>query len=404
MQFLKNSYHYLLSFFSFLFYRNPSRDIFVIGITGTKGKTTCVEVLNTILNAAEKKTAVLSSISISIGKNTYPNTTETTMPGRFFIKRFLRRAVRERCEYVIIEVTSQGILQHRHRFIDWDAIIFLNLQPEHLEVHGGLERYRAAKVSFFSYAARHSPHPLFFINQDDEHKEYFIHAIHGVGKTLFFSGHDVIVRGWLDTAFNRVHAAAVRAFLLSQRFPESFITEQLNAFPGLPGRMEVLPVLVTTPAGEPQAFKVVIDYAHTPDSLEALYKELKPQARNLICVVSATGGGRDRWKRPHMGRIASEYCSKILLTDEDSYDENLHQILSEIKTGISDSQFPISNIYEIIDRKEAIRKAISLAREGDIVVTIGKGSERWIHIKQKKKIPWNERECVQSILSTMQSS
>src|SRR3989338_2105757 len=134
--FLKSTYHYCLACLGNILYGFPSKKIFVLGVTGTKGKSTTLELINAILKAAGKKTALVSSIRFKVGDDSKQNTTGMTMPGRFFIQRFLRKAVNSGCQYFLMEVTSQCILQHRHRFIDFDAAIFTNLRPEHIEAHG----------------------------------------------------------------------------------------------------------------------------------------------------------------------------------------------------------------------------------------------------------------------------
>ena len=145
-----------------------------------------------------------------------------------------------------------------------------------------------------------------------------------------------------------------------------------------------------------EPFSVVIDYAHTPTSLEKVYESLSHSKikGNLICVLGAAGGGRDKWKRPVMGKIASQYCQKIILTNEDPYDENPKEIINDIKKGIEDN----SRVLEILDRKEAIREAIRSAKRGDTVIITGKGSEVWLHEARGKKIPWNERQIVEELL------
>jgi len=329
------------------------------------------------------------------------------MPGRFFIQKFLRKAVDAGCEYAIVEVTSQGILQYRHRFIDWNAALFLNLHPEHIEAHGSFEKYRNSKVKFFADAARYSKkkNKLFFINESNPNYQYFVDAIHECLKTscgpgdcrcgfaVYFSRENFIdkelnkgkerIGDWLANDFNLENAAAASSFAVSQGIRWPAIKKALSSFKGVPGRMEVV---------QEVPFKIVIDYAHTPDSLEKVYKTLN--TAKLICVLGAAGGGRDKWKRREMGKIASEYCQEIILTNEDPYDEDPSKILLDIKSGIKDIK-----VYEVIDRREAIKKAVGLAKKGDTVIITGKGSEGWMHIAGGKKIPWNERKAVEESLN-----
>ncbi len=142
-------YHWLLAFAAALIYRFPSRKIFVLGITGTKGKTSVIEIISAILEEAGYKTALASSLRFKIGRESEKNEKKMTMPGRFFMQRFLRKAVRGKCQYAILELTSEGAAQSRHRFVNFNALIFTNLAPEHIESHGSFEKYRDAKLKLF---------------------------------------------------------------------------------------------------------------------------------------------------------------------------------------------------------------------------------------------------------------
>lgn len=404
MKFLKSCYHYLLAFAGALIYGFPSRKIFVLGVTGTKGKSTTIELINALLESAGKKTALVSSIRFKIGEETIKNTSGMSMPGRFALQRILRRAVSAGCQYALLEVTSQGITQHRHRFIDFDAALFTNLQPEHIEAHGSFEKYREAKVSFFEDVAEYSrkPKKYFFINEGDRSAEYFAASADENTEVVYFSretfirrelggGHESI-GDWLSGNFNLENAAAATAFAASRGLSWDEIKEVFQNFGGVPGRLEYV---------SRSPFSVVIDYAHTPDSLEKVYQSLSVGLSNrnkMICVLGAAGGGRDKWKRPVMGKLASEYCDKIILTNEDPYDEAPESIINEIAAGFSRADSDKKEFLKILDRREAIVRALSFAKKGDVVIITGKGSEDWIHVARGKKIPWNEKRVVEEIL------
>jgi len=403
LNYLKNIYHYVLAWVGSVLYWFPSREIFVLGVTGTKGKSTTVELINEILEAAGKKTAMISSLRFKIGDQSIKNLSSNTMPGRFFIQRKLRQAVNAGCKYFLMEVTSQGIAQHRHRFIDFDAALYTNVKPEHIEAHGSFENYRDAKVSFFDYVAHHSKKPakLFFVNEDDSSKSYFVHAVNGSGRVVYFSRNNFIekemdkmkIADWFLNNFNLENAAAAAAFAKARDIDWQVIKKVLSKFDGIPGRLEEI---------QNHPFRVMIDYAHTPDSLEKVYEALSA-SQKLICVLGAAGGGRDKWKRPVMGKIAAEYCKAIVLTNEDPYEENPNSILDQIESGFSENQkSKIKNqnfgYWKILDRKEAIKKAISLAKNGDTVIITGKGSESWLHMAGGKKIAWDEKRVVEEIL------
>jgi len=393
----------------------------VVGVTGTKGKSTTIELINAILEEAGKKTALLSSIRIKIADKSEKNLTDNTMPGRFFIQAFLRKAVNSGCEVALIEVTSQGVVQYRHCFIHWSAAIFTNLAPEHIEAHGSFEKYREAKLSFFRHVsklqkAKSKEQKLFFINKDDPSARYFIEAAKG-GKIILFSKDDISfsrfsLPGFLATDFNLENVAAAVSFSQTIDIEEGIIKKALENFSGVPGRMEIV---------QNEPFKVIIDYAHTPDSLRKVYEAIKSkilpsqifkknlggqeiQSSKLICILGSAGGGRDKWKRPKMGEIATNYCDEIILTNEDPYNENPLQIIKDIESGFSQNQkskFQITkNYWIILDRQEAIKKAVSLAKKGDVIIITGKGCESWIHVENGKKIPWNEKEAVKKALDS----
>jgi UDP-N-acetylmuramoyl-L-alanyl-D-glutamate--2,6-diaminopimelate ligase len=394
----KQVYHFVLAWMGAIIYRHPSRKLFVIGVTGTKGKSTTIELINAALEAVGGKTAISSSVRIKTADDSRVNDSGNTMPGRFFLQRFLRKAVNAGCNYALIEVTSEGVRQYRHRFIDFDAAVFTNLHPEHIESHGSFEKYREAKLSFFRDLAkfsRKSP-KYFFVNGEDENAKYFIAA--SGGKAIIYSKKDVGSYEFSPALlgdFNRENTAAAIAVLKVIGVSDAFIKEIIKNFRGVPGRMEFV-------ASKP--FAVVVDYAHTPDSLENVYRtikyELKP--RNLICVLGSAGGGRDKWKRPKFGEIASRYCDKIILTNEDPFDEDPEQILSEIKSGITSPKFLISNVSELIDRREAISKAVMMAGAGDAVIITGKGSEPYIRVAHCKRIPWSDKKVVEEVLKQKQ--
>lgn len=432
---LASTYHFLWAWFGARTHGHPSERVFVIGITGTKGKTTTLELLNAILEAAGKRTALLSSLREKIGDENAPNQAGNSMPGRAYLQKFLRRAFDEKCPYALIEVTSQGVVQHRHRFIKWNIGALTNLSPEHIEAHGSFENYRAAKLDFLKYVL--SCGGKVFLNRDDPNYDFFDEALKkqeiqaekegraasghgersavkassqgnsaGPRKTASFSREDDWLRNYLPrvkaaraasdgagpkfvlSPFNEANVAVAIAIAREIGVSDRAIEEALAGFRGVPGRMEFVTM---------GPYTAVVDYAHTPDSLRAAYEAAKqgPSVEyadpRLICVLGAAGGGRDRWKRPEFGKIAAEYCDEIILTDEDPYDEDPAEIIREIRSGILGGDPDLANVHEISDRREAIRYAVSLMRPGDVVIGTGKGSERSIHVARGKTVPWDEK-------------
>lgn len=369
-------YHFGLAFLGALIFGFPSRNLVVIGITGTNGKSTVVHLITEVLEKSGFKTASLSSIKFKINKKEWPNMLKMTMPGRFKLQGFLRDAARARCKYVILEVTSEGIKQHRHRFIDFDGAVFTNLAREHLEAHKGFENYKKAKGKLFKALARSKKKNKFAaFNADDKNSEYYAGLVGNAKK--YFYGKDSKIEISLPGEFNLYNAAAAVEVAKSLGISLGKTLRILKSIKKIPGRMELV---IEKP------FKVFVDYAHTPNSLEKVYKTL---GKGLICVFGSCGGGRDKWKRPESGGIADKYCNRIILTNEDPYDENPERILLEIESGITNT-----SVDKILDRRQAINKALSLAKRGDTVIVTGKGCEPWICVEKDRKIPWDDREVV----------
>lgn len=384
-------YHFLWALGAAIFYGFPSRRLTVIGVTGTKGKTTVTEMLAKILEASGVKIAVANGLRFKIGEREEPNLLKMTMPGKGKLQKFLHDAVRVGCKYAVIEVTSEGIKQHRHRFIKFDVVAITNLEPEHIEAHGSFEAYRSAKGRLFS-----ATHQIHVINAEDAHADYYKQF--PARRKILCSLKDVERLGLklkIPGEFNLMNAILAAAIAEALGVSREMIQQALLDFTGVPGRMQFI---------QKEPFAVIVDYAHTPNSLEAVYGTARRAlgAKRLICVLGAAGGGRDKWKRPIMGGVAAKYCDEIILTDEDPYDERPEDIIEEIMEGISiNPRFHQheSAIHKILDRKKAIKKAISLAKAGDVVIITGKGAERFMAVGNKK-IPWSDAEIVREILDT----
>ena len=386
-EFFQPAYHLVLAFLAALIYGFPSRKLKIIGVTGTKGKSSTVYFLSKVLESDGHKVASLSTIQFKIAEKEWANSLKMTMPGRFAIQSFLAKAVKAGCQFAVVEVSSQGVLQNRHRFINFDTAVFTNLAPEHIEAHGSFENYKKYKLKFFEYVKNNH-----ILNKDDRYFQEFFDI--PAKNKIFYSAGDyknIKLKLWGD--FNTANAVATIKTAEIYGIKPDLAIKILEKIEFLPGRTEQI--------NEGQKFKVIVDYAHTPDSMEAVYKSLKSKlviGTKLICVFGATGGGRDKWKRLEYGKISERYCDKIILTNEDPYDENPEEILKQIEKGFSQTQGEISKVQKIIDRKEAIQKGISLAKEGDIVIITGKGSETTMMIADGKKIHFDDRETAREAL------
>jgi len=383
-------YHFLWALGSALWFGFPSHKITVIGVTGTKGKTTVTELLGKILEASGAKVAIANGLHFKIADREKPNLLKMTMPGRGKLQKFLAEAAAAGCRYAIIEVTSEGIKQHRHRFIKFSVAAITNLRPEHLEAHGSFEAYREAKAELFR-----ATRLVHVVNADDAATQYF-RQFPARQKVSYskkdFSQFRLIQPRSLPGEFNLYNILCAAAVAKALGISQETIRQAVAEFPGVPGRMEFI---------QREPFAIIVDYAHTPDSLEAVYEAIRYtlHATRLICVLGSAGGGRDKWKRPVMGEIASRYCDKIFLTNEDPYDEEPTLILSEIRSGVPRDR--LSRVELIADRKLAIRRAVEAAAKGDAVIITGKGSEKFMALAGGKKIPWDERAVVREILENL---
>ncbi len=400
--FFQPFYHFLLAITGTIIYRKPSRHIYVIGVTGTKGKSSTTEFINAVLEGSGKKTAILSTIRFKVGNISHPNKYKMTMPGRFFTQKFLRDAVDANCHYAIIEMTSEGARFFRHTGIELDALIFTNLSPEHIESHGSFAKYKACKLRLIKQLTKSKkPIRLSIANTDNEHAPSFL--ISPIEKNIGYSLKDIHVLSETNTTsiidYRGTHITiplpgkfnisnALASLTLASELGISIIEAKkgIESLSLIRGRVERIDCS--------QNFTVIVDYAHTDDSLRKLY-ETFPSSRK-IAVLGSTGGGRDSWKRPVLGKIADEYCDEIIITDEDPYDELPMKIINEVASGVT-QHTPII----IINRREAIRKALELARINDTVLITGKGTDPYIMGPHGTKEVWDDATVVREELEKM---
>lgn len=408
---LRPPYHLALSYIGSIMYRYPSRHITVIGVTGTKGKSTVTELIAHILEADGKRVASLSTIQFTIAGESRRNLFKMTLPGRFFLQKFLRDAVDAGCTHAVIEMTSEGAAQFRHRFVEMDALVFTNLTPEHIESHGSFEKYKAAKLSIAHQLEISAKQPRYIVaNMDDEHGKDFLAAkveeklpyslsqlklytLHKDGVSLIYQNgeEEVTLRVPLVGLFNVYNALAAITLTHALGVPLPTIESALRSLPPIHGRVEHF----FSPASAVKRVTAIVDYAHTPDSLEKLYQAFKDAKK--VCVLGNTGGGRDTWKRPEMASIAERYCEKIILTNEDPYDEDPRKIVDEMARGITDQ----SKLEIIMDRRLAIQTAVSEAVQGGYVLITGKGTDPYIMGPHNTREVWSDAEVVQEVLRSV---
>jgi UDP-N-acetylmuramoyl-L-alanyl-D-glutamate--2,6-diaminopimelate ligase len=406
LQQVRPLYHFLLAYTGAIWYRHPSRHITVVAVTGTKGKSTVTEMTAHLLRTHGFKVASLSTIRFMIGDEETKNLFKMTTPGRFFVQRFLRQAVDAACTHVVLEMTSEGAKQFRHRFIEFDALIFTNLSPEHIESHGSFENYKNAKLRIAGAVFRSKKRPRYLIaNTDNEHGVDFLNF--GVEHKIGYSLDDIslytlqkesvtmvientTIRVPLVGLFNVYNALAATTLAHALGVELGTIERAFRTLPPVHGRVEQF-----HSDKDKKAVTAVVDYAHTPDSLKQFYEAFPNVPK--VCILGNTGGGRDTWKRPEMGGIAARHCDQVILTNEDPYDENPRKIVEDMAKGIDDK----SKLTIIMDRREAIRTALKMAPEGGYVLISGKGTDPYIMGPNNTRQVWSDAEVVKEELARL---
>ncbi len=419
-QFLKNWFHLFQAMLANLVWGFPSRKIKVVGITGTNGKTTTVQMLAKIFEEAEKKVALASTINFQVGEKKWVNKTKFTTLSAWSVQKFIHQAVRENCEYLFLETSSHALDQFRVWGVKYKTALITNATREHLDYHKDMERYRKAKKRLFKMTAKNRgclivnldmENPIEFLDfqkatrigytaneeklkllmQDDKLQVLKAQEIDfGKMETRFqINGINFLIH--FPGRYNVENALAAISVAASEGIELEIISKALDKIKGVTGRMERI-----SAAG---GVEIVIDYAVTPDSLEKLYEiifNMKKKVDSKIIAVFGSCGDRDRGKRPIMGKIVAKTADYIILTNEDPYFEDPQRILDEIERGVLEvgGKFQKDqNFWQIMDRREAIQRALKLAKSGDIVVLTGKGAEEMMAIGSKR-IPWNDRKVV----------
>jgi UDP-N-acetylmuramoyl-L-alanyl-D-glutamate--2,6-diaminopimelate ligase len=409
-RFVLDAYYVLWAYAGVLIYRNPSSRVKVIGVTGTNGKTSVVHIASTLLKESGLKVGSISSLRFKVGEKEWKNEFKMTMPGRLHIQKFLRECVDAGCDVVLMEVTSEGVRQKRHKGITFDTAVFTNLTPEHIESHGSFENYKRAKGEFFA-----TPHRVSVVNADDPEADYF--ADFSSERTILYSatgldmpgecldardvsvgqeGISFVLEGTKFTApllgaFNVSNALAAIGVCVGQGIALADSARVFSRVQGVAGRAEIV-------MKEPT---VVVDYAHTPDGLSKIYEmveSVRSKEGKKICILGSAGGGRDKWKRPEMGAIADAFCDEIILTNEDPYDEDPEDIVAQVEGGVASGRARV-----VMDRRVAIAEALKNAGERDIVVVTGKGAEPWMVVAQGHKVPWDDRAVVREEWAKIQN-
>ncbi len=401
------------------FYDYPARHLCTIGVTGTDGKTTTCNLINAILEAAGRRTGLMTTANFKLSGQEWENTTRQSTLEALEIQQFLRRMLDEGSTHAVIEATSNGLELQRVHGCLFDVGVVTNITHEHLDFHKTLDAYRRAKARLFEMLDPERDkglacRPVAILNRDDESYEILkpycrvpildygldtpasIRAIDiqlGPSSTCFRvilpnAEHTIETR--LVGRFNVSNCLAAIAATYSQGIAMADIACGLAQISGVAGRMERI--------DEGQPFTVIVDYAHTPDSLAKILATLRPVTKGNLIVVFGSAGERDVQKRPAMGRIAAQMANFFVITDEDPREEDRESILRDIAIG-AEAMGKRSG-YDflcIADRTEAIATAFAYAQPEDTVILAGKGHEQSIFIG-REKCPWDDRRVARELL------
>ncbi len=394
------------------FYGYPARQLCTIGVTGTDGKTTTSNLISVLLDGAGKRNGLMATTNFKLGGQEWDNNTRQSTLEAPEIQQFLRRMVDADVRYAVIEATSHGLALQRVRGCAFDLGVVTNITHEHLDFHGTIENYRRAKAQLFAMLdpARDKGlgiQPIAILNRDDVSYEVlksYCHvqildygfdqaaAVRAVDVQLdantthfraILPGAEIDIETQLVGRFNVSNCLAAIATAISLGVKPTEIASGLAGVTGVTGRMERI--------DEGQPFTVIVDYAHTPDSLEKVLSILRPLTAGKLLAVFGSAGERDVQKRPIMGRIAAQMSDFFVITDEDPREEDSEDILREIANGAeSAGKQEGRDFLCIADRTQAIAAAFARAQMGDTVILAGKGHEQSIIIG-KEKIPWDDR-------------
>ena len=386
------------------FYGNPTRELKVVGVTGTKGKTTTTYMIKSILEHAGKKVGLIGTIANYVGDKCYES--ERTSPESLDLQRMFREMVNNKCDVAVMEVSSHSLALDRVWGIDFDIGVFTNLTQDHLDFHKTFDNYLAAKAKLFTMCKEG------FVNCDDMYAKKLMDmatcpiTTYGIDNNPFVSARDIIITNSysdfkmpFNKVIQRIKVDIPGRFTVYNALAAICVSIRLGAgvedvLAGLenvkvPGRSEVVP---TT-----RNFTVIVDYAHTPDSLENILKASKVYTKGKIICVFGCGGDRDTAKRPMMGEIAGKLAGYTVITSDNPRSEKPEEIIRQIEEGMKKTN---GKYKVIVDRKKAIEHALRKAEKGDLILIAGKGHETYQEINGEKH-HFDDREVVRELVTKL---
>ncbi len=399
-QYTKNQYHLGQAILANIMYWFPSRKLKIIGVTGTDGKTTTSSLIYHILHIAGYKVSLISSVGAIISNKESDIGFHVTTPGRFALQSYLKKSRKLGVEYVVLEITSHALDQYRAFGIPIEIGVLTNISNEHLDYHKTYEKYVAAKLRLLKKAK------VAVVNKDDKSYSLIKDQLknkkvitYGLKKDSIVNPHNFQFKTKLLGKFNIYNSLAAISALGQLHLSDDEIKKGLASFEPPTGRQEIV---------YDKEFTIINDFAHTPNSFLSVLPEIKKITKRKLIHVFGAAGKRDKYKRSEMGDISSRYSDIIILTAEDPRNETVDEINQQIISGIKDPSFGIVNlealknkevymdeknkyIISVLNRKEAIEFAISIAKKGDIVILTGKGHEKSINYGNGEE-PWDENK------------
>jgi len=386
----KNVYHLVFAFLASCFYGFPARKMTVIGITGTDGKTTTASLLFHILKAAGKKSALISTVGAEIGEKQYNTGFHVTTPDSQLIQSYIKKAKEAEVTHLVLEVTSHALDQYRTFGIPFAYGVITNITHEHLDYHRTYYRYVKAKFRLILQSK------VGILNRDDASYPLLVKLLDGRQNIITYGKLNadytmnslLSIKSPLVGEYNKYNLLAASAVSHELGISEEDIKKAVGTYTPPKGRSEIV---------YDDLFRVMIDFAHTPNAFLHLLSTIKlERKKGKIIHVFGAAGFRDRSKRSRMGEVASNFDDYIILTTEDSRGESVDTILDEIAGGII-RRNNVPEVYRVHDRQKAIDYAVSIASKGDIVVVTGKGHEESMNLG-KGEVAWSDHEAVRQAI------
>ncbi len=389
----KNVYHLFVAMLANAWYKFPSGKFKVIGITGTDGKTTTVNLIYHILKESGKQVSMISTVGAIIGGQEFPLGFHVTTPSPLQLQKFISKILtkKEKDNYLVLEVTSHSIHQNRVWGIPFEIAGITNVTHEHLDYHKTYENYLQVKAKLLKRAK------TAVINRDDSSYEPLFKILgesskkiitYGMHKNANVNPQTLSLPSSIWGEYNKYNSLLAASICLKLGISQENISSAIKSFTLPKGRAQIV---------YQKDFTVMVDFAHTPNAFEKLLSSIKPKVKGKLIHVFGSAGLRDKTKRPLMGSISAKFADTIIITSEDPRSENVLDITSDIKSGITSGQRKKVGIEEISDRQSAINKAIFLAKKGDFVVITGKAHETSMNLGNGEE-PWDEFKAVKKAL------